>query len=181
MSIADRVVDIVGPTVEELGLRLYDVEVNGGTLRVTVEADQPVNLDQLASATRAISVGLEEHDPMPGSYTLEVSSPGLERKLRTSDHFSGAVGEAVSIKLGPQVDGHRRLRGELIAATAERLTVVDTSGREHEVELADITKATTVFEWGPAPKPGQRGAKARKGADARSTGDTEAEGRVATA
>ena len=181
-----RVESLLRGPLADAGFALVDVDylatgAQGPTLTLYVDRSEGINLDECAQASRLAGALLDVDDPVNPAYKLEVSSPGLERKLRTSDHFSGAVGKAVSIKLGPQADGHRRLRGELIAATAERLTVVDTSGREHEVELADITKATTVFEWGPAPKPGQRGAKARKGADARSTGDTEAEGRVATA
>lgn len=183
MSIADRVSDIVVPLLEPLGLGLYDVEINGGTLRVTVESDEPLNLDQVASATRAISAGFEEDDPMPGSYTLEVSSPGLERKLRTPHHFAGAVGEVVSIKLGPHVDADRRLSGELIAASSDDVTIVDPDGKQHVIGLADITKAATVFDWGPAPKPGQPGAGKRNAASGKGSTSTDAgaEGTVATA
>lgn len=159
MSVVDRVTELVLPVLEPLGLHLYDVELNGATLRVTVDADGGVNLDKLAEATRAIGHEFDEVDPMPGKYTLEVSSPGLERRLRHAEHFAGAIGEKVNVKLGPQVEGDRRVQGELTEATDQHITVVDENGTSHELALADITKAVTVFDWGPAPKPGQPGSK----------------------
>ncbi len=157
MAIADRVSDLVAPLLGPLELELYDVELNGGTLRITVDAVGGVNLDRLAQATKAISRAFDEDDadPMPGKYTLEVSSPGLERRLRTPEHFASAVGEQVSIKLGPHVEGQRRLVGELISAHEDHIVVADDQGQPRPQALVDITKATTVFDWGPGPKPGQ--------------------------
>ena len=110
---------------------------------------------------------------MPGGYTLEVSSPGLERKLRLPQHFSGAVGELVNVKLGPHVEGDRRVRGWLKAVSDDAISVVDDAGTERRIEIADITKAVTVFEWGPSPKPGSAGATSSK-ANKRSQGPDQA-------
>lgn len=178
MSIMERVSGIVAPILDRLGLHLYDVEVNGATLRVTVEGDEPVDLDQLTSATHAIAAILEEEDPMPKSYTLEVSSPGLERKLRTPDHFAGAVGDLVSLKLGPKAEGERHLRGVLIASTKNGLTVIDDAGRKHVIVPTDVTKARTVFEWSKAPKPGQSGTTTKRFTPAGFSKNVDAEGRV---
>lgn len=153
MAIVDRVTEQVVPLLEARGLSLYDVELNGGNLRVTVDGPNGVLLDDLAELTRAIGHEFEENDPMPGSYTLEVSSPGLERKLRTAEHFQGAVDEEVNVKLAPHVDGDRRVRGVLTRVDDDSI-VLDVDGVEQTVDIADITKAVTVFEWGPAPKPG---------------------------
>ena len=158
MAIVDRVTDLVLPLLGPRGLSLYDVELNGGNLRVTVDGPDGVLLDDLAELTRAIGRVFDEQDPMPGAYTLEVSSPGLERKLRTATHFQGAIGEDVNVKLAPHVDGDRRLRGVLARVENDDVIVVDVDGTEHAVPIADITKAVTVFEWGPAPKPGKAGA-----------------------
>lgn len=162
MAITDRVTDLVVPILEPFDLYLYDVEMAGSTLRITVNAEGGVNLDRLAEVTRLISATFDEVDPMPGKYTLEVSSPGLERRVRTVEHFQASIGEVLNVKLGPQVDGPRRLRGELKSADDEQIAVCDTDGVEHILSMADITKATTVFEWGPAPKPGQSGSKTNK-------------------
>lgn len=179
MAIVDRVTELVVPLLEPRGLSLYDVELNGGNLRVTVDGAEGVLLDDLAELTRALGRELEEHDPMPGSYTLEVSSPGLERKLRTLEHFQGAVDEDVNVKLAPHVDGDRRVRGVLVGVNDESI-VLDVDGDERTIEIADITKAVTVFEWGPAPKPGHGGkAGSTKSTNPSAEGDSGTERRAA--
>ena len=97
MTVADRVRDVVLPLLAERDLELYDVEVAGRDLRVVVDRAAGLDLDRLAEATRAVSRALDDADPIAGAYTLEVSSPGLERRLRTPQHFAGAVGEAVKV------------------------------------------------------------------------------------
>lgn len=156
MAITDRVAELVTPLLVPLDLHLYDVELNGGTLRITVDADGGLNLDQLAQATKAISRAFDEDDadPMPGKYTLEVSSPGLERRLRTPEHFAAAVGEQVTIKLGPHVEGLRRITGKLDSIADGAVVISDENDQDHVCALVDVTKASTVFEWGPGPKPG---------------------------
>ena len=97
---------------------------------------------------------LDELDPIPGRYSLEVSSPGVERTLRTPDHFARAVGETVSIKTRPQVPGERRLRGRLVSADAEgfELEVEGEDPDSRRLAYADIDRARTVFVWGPEPR-----------------------------
>ena len=155
MSIIERVREIVEPLLERQSLAVYDIELSGSQLRITVEAPGGVDLEAIAHATRLISIALDEHDPIPSKYTLEVSSPGLERALRTPKHFAGAVGLTVSVKTNARVDGERRIKGTLAAADDEGITVGD-----HTLRYDDIEKARTVFEWGPAPKPGKTKAKA---------------------
>ena len=93
---AERTTDLAGalsPVVEARGLDLVDVEVHGAQLTVYVDRDGGIGLDELGEATRDVSAALDELDPIPGRYTLAVSSPGLERRLRTPAHFARAVGE----------------------------------------------------------------------------------------
>ena len=118
----DRVTAIraeLAPIVESLGLTVYDVTLTGGarsTLAVLVDRPGGVDLDALEIATRTVSAALDAMDPVHGRYLLEVSSPGLERPLRTSEHFAGAVGETVSCK-ARDAEGHvERIRGTLVAA-----------------------------------------------------------------
>lgn len=181
MSTVDRVSALIESLLAPLTLSLYDVELNGGTLRVTVDAPGGVNLDNLAEATRVISRTLDDEDPIPGTYTLEVSSPGVERKLRTPEHFSGAVGEAISVKLAPHVDGERRIRGSLVSATATAIVVATDDG-DVDIDLADVTKATTVFDWEPAPKPGSPEARqaARAAAQAKYNQTPDSDRKAAT-
>lgn len=164
MGTAEQVRDVVAPVLHERGVDLYDVELTGATLRVLVDRDGGVDLDALGELTRSISGALDASDPMPGRYTLEVSSPGLERPLRTPDHFRAAVGSKVSVKTLPGVEGDRRVEGELVDADDDAATVATADG-ERRVAYVDVERARTVFEWGPPPKPGSpsKGKKKTKG------------------
>jgi ribosome maturation factor RimP len=163
--VAQRVRELVEPIVSDLSLDLYDVEQRGGTLRVTVDtppgSDAGVDLDQLALATRLISRELDHTDPVPGRYTLEVTSPGVERTLRTAAHFQREIGKTISLRLTNVSAEERRVEGVLIAADDTTATFrVERDGDlvEQVVALADVDRARTVFEWGPQPKPGGKGA-----------------------
>ncbi|MCB1037955.1 MAG: ribosome maturation factor RimP [Acidimicrobiales bacterium] len=155
MDTAGRARELVAPLVADVGASLYDIDFNGGVLRVTVEREGGVSLDVIAKLTRAISHALDEADPIAGHYTLEVSSPGLERTLRRPEHFAGAVGSLVSLKLRAGAEGDRRVRGTLVTADDDAI-VVEVDGEPRTVALDRIERARTVFEWGPAAKPGAR-------------------------
>jgi ribosome maturation factor RimP len=155
----ERVRELVEPVLADRGLELYDVEHNGGILRISVDREGGVLVDDLAKASRVISVLLDEEEPISGRYTLEVSSPGLERNLRTPAHHERAVGSVISVKLGPGTDGDRRLRGTLAAADDEGITLQLESGDERRVRYDEIQRAKTVLEWGPNPRPGKGGKK----------------------
>ena len=142
----DRVGSLVAPLLEGLGLRLYDVEKPGATLRVLVDRDDGVDLDALTEATREISRALDEAEPLAGSYTLDVSSPGLERPLRREEHYRAAIGETVRVKLFPGGEGDRRCEGELLACGDDSFTIGTAVG-ERSIDYADVSKAHTVFEW----------------------------------
>ncbi|WP_334144927.1 ribosome maturation factor RimP [Rhabdothermincola sp.] len=178
MSVSERVRAVVEPVVSAQGLELFDLEHAGGVLRVTVDRPGGVDLDTVTATTRAVSRALDDLDPIAGRYTLEVTSPGLERPLRTPAHFRWAVGQRVSLKTGPGFDGPRRLTGELAAATDEDITVVldEPAGARRTLALADIERARTVFEWGPGPKPGSpsRGSKHPKPSKSPKTGEVNA-------
>lgn len=147
MSVTDRVRDIVLPILETHEVGLYDVDVQGPLVRVVVDRDGGVDLDVLSSVTRAVSRALDESDPIGHRYTLEVTSPGLERSLRTPEQFARAVGETVKVKTKPDVDGERRVEGVLSTADGDGITVDDRKLAYHEIE-----RARTVFEWGTEKK-----------------------------
>jgi ribosome maturation factor RimP len=167
MSTSARLQELIEPIVKGLGLSLFDLQYSGGTLSVLIERrpDGPVPADPAARpgvdigaitrVSRAVSRALDEADPISGQYRLEVSSPGLERPLRTPAHFAGAQGELVAVKTTAAHDGPRRLKGELVRAPDddEPSIDVDVEGVVHTVPLAEIERARTVFEWGPDPKP----------------------------
>jgi len=156
VSVSDRVRDLVAPICTDLGLELYDVEHAGGKVRVTVERAGGVDLEALSIATRLISRELDERDPVPGRYQLEVSSPGLERPLRTPAHFQRAVGSTVSVRLHPGAGEERRVAGTLREADDEGITVQLEETGVVRVPYGDIERARTTFAWGGQPKPGKR-------------------------
>lgn len=169
MAIVDRVRELVTLVVEAESAEVYDVEHNGGVLRVLVDVEGGIGIDDLKRISRAVSRRLDETDPMPGRYTLEVSSPGLERPLRTPEHFRRAVGESIKVKTMPTPEGARRLVGTLLNA--------DDGGFDIEVDeeqcrllYDEVSKARTVFDWGPTPRTGPK----HSADTARSAGSTKA-------
>ena len=101
----------LSPVVAARGLELVDVEVQGAQLTVFVDREGGVGLDELGEATKDVSAALDRIDPMPGRYTLTVSSPGLERRLRTPAQFARAVGETVSMRVDAGTSGPGRGHG----------------------------------------------------------------------
>jgi len=159
--VVKRVRELIEPIVADLRLDLYDIEQRGGTIRVTVDtpvgAGVGVDLDQLALATRLISRELDHEDPVPGKYTLEVTSPGVERTLRTPEHFRREIGKEITVRLANVDAEERRMQGTLVAADDTTVTVRIDESTERVIDLASIDRARTVFEWGPQPKPGGKG------------------------
>jgi ribosome maturation factor RimP len=161
MSTVDQVRELVEPLVAGDGLELVDVEHGGGLLRITLDRPGGIDLDAITAASERISALLDLHDPIPGGrYTLEVTSPGLERPLRTPAHFRRFVGSAVNVKTRPEAEGDRRVQGILREADDEGIAVVlsdgPSSGSVRRLAYADIERARTVFEWAAPPKPGRR-------------------------
>ncbi len=159
----DTIAQELAPAVAGLGLDLYDVELSGTgrarILRVMVDREGGVDLDAIAAATEAVSPLLDApplDSVVSGPYALEVSSPGLERPLRTPAHFERAIGETVSVKTRAIDDhGARRVRGVVTAADDTGFELVLDDSTTERVAYGDVTQARTVFEWGPAPKRGK--------------------------
>lgn len=168
---SERIRDVVLPVLSDLQLELYDVEAHSSLVRVIVDRPGGVNLDVLADATRAVSRALDDADPIAHRYTLEVTSPGVERPLKRPEQFIRAVGEQVRVKTSPgaaassEVDEPRarRLHGVLVAADQSGITVQDSEDAlEVTLPYGDIAKARTVFEWG-TPAPTSQGAPTQPG------------------
>lgn len=153
MGTSERIAELVEPILLERGHELYDVEMTGATVRVLVDRQGGVALDDLEQISREVSAAIDDADPMPDRFYLEVSSPGLERPLRRPGHFASAVGTKVKIKTNPSVEGDRRIDGVLSAADDSGI-IVDTESGPHRLAYDEIERARTVFEWGGNPKPG---------------------------
>ena len=155
-DLAEQIWALVEPYLAAESVELDDVEILGGgkLLRVTVDADKPLELDHIAALSRGIGRLLEEADPVASSYTLEVSSPGLERKLRRPAQFEKAVGSEVAVKTYARIDDDKHHKGRLITANGDGITV-DVEGSERSIAYRDVANARTVFIWEKGEKPGK--------------------------
>ena len=152
----DELNDMLASAVAGVGLDLVEVEVRSGLVRAVVDRDGGADVEAIAEATRAISSILDRHDPQPGRYTLEVSSPGVERPLRSPDQFARAVGETVTVRTASGGEGERRLKGVLDSADATGFVLVGEGLPEggRRLSYEEIERARTVFEWPVASRPG---------------------------
>ena len=145
----------ISPVADELGYMLWDVEyVKEGAdfiLRVTIdrfdETGEGITIDDCETMSRAIDPVLDEHDPIPDQYLLEVSSPGIERELTRDDHFELCVGEKVEVRLFAPVDGSRVWVGILGERDAEGSIPVETAGVTRLFPKATVSKVRTVFDF----------------------------------
>ena len=155
----DRLWAVIDPYVAAEGIELDDLEIVGKApgvvVRITLDAEGGVGVDRLAEMSRRLSRLLDEDDPVNGSYTLEVSSPGLERKLRRPGHFAKSVGRDLKVKSRQEISGEYVHRGVLLSAADDRF-VVEVDGEEREIAYGDVVSARTVFTWEKAAKPGKR-------------------------
>lgn len=153
MGALEEVRDLAEAVTRRRSLRLWDVEMGGrpgrAIVRVFVDSDDGVDLDTVAEVSEEISRGLDLRDPIGGRYTLEVSSPGLERSLKEPEHWRVSVGRKVVVKTKERVAGNsHRLEGTVEAAHPEAV-VLRTEGTEDLVEVGygDIKSARMVFQW----------------------------------
>lgn len=167
---------VIEPVLSPLALELFDLELTGSgsgrILRVVVDREGGVDLDSITAATEAISPVLDRlpekgDGSLSGPFALEVSSPGLERPLRRPDHYRGAVGAVVSVKTRDAQGAAHRRRGVVTAADDDGF-ILEVDGAAERIAYVDVTQARTVFEWGPAPKPGGGKRKKKKKEKARS-------------
>jgi ribosome maturation factor RimP len=145
----DALMRLLEPPIEALGFELVDIEFaregRGGVLRIFIDAragdlEAGVTVDDCARVSHAVSEVLEIQDPIKGNYTLEVSSPGFDRILRTRAHFERFVGQRIIAELKlPMVD-RRRFIGVLKSALADTI-VVEVDGKDYELPFDRIQKA----------------------------------------
>lgn len=150
-NVAMTVSELIAPVAEELGYFLWDVEfVKEGSrqiLRVTIDSEEGINIDDCEKMHRAIDPILDEADPIEVAYYLEVSSPGIERELRTDAHISACIGESVEVKLYAPINGVKSFDGVLDGFEDGKVSV--KVGAEVKVlDRKDIAKIKTVFDFG---------------------------------
>ena len=184
---ADEIAALLSPTVESLGLELLGIEYlpapGGATVRLYIDVPQSeggnadagqrsVGIEDCEAVSREVSAQLDVADPISGNYTLEVSSPGLERPLFGAAQFARFVGETAKATLKLSQDGRRRLQGAILRV--EGATVVfEVDGAELAVDAANIDKAKLVPDWvalGLAPAMDKSGRDARPGKQKKAAG-----------
>ena len=147
-SIKETVREAILPTVTELGYRIWDVTYQklGADyhLEITIDSDNGINIDDCEKVHRAIDPILDEYDFIEGFYYLEVSSPGIERELRTAEHIRLSLGETVEVKLFAAKDGRKNFVALLDSYDDGVITFV-LDGEKITVNESEISKMTTVF------------------------------------
>ena len=142
--------ELVAPTVEELGYMLWDVEyVKEGAemvLRITIDSESGIGIDDCEKVHRAIDPLLDEADPIENAYRLEVSSPGIERALTRNEHFDFCLGVEVEAKLFAPFNGQKSIRG-ILNDNYEDSVVIVCGDDAYEIEKKAISKIKTVFNW----------------------------------
>ena len=133
--------------VESMGLSLYDIvtvsEFGSTIYRVMINAKDGISLDKCGEVTRILNPLLDVTPPVSGDYRLEVSSPGIERKLKTLKHFKSSISEKVKVVL----ISNEVLRGPLLKVEGSNVTVNDEHQGEQTVPFDEIIKVSTYFEW----------------------------------
>lgn len=172
---ANEIAALLAPTVAALGLDLLGAEYltasGGAVLRLYIdvlEADsssRSVGIDECEAVSREVSAQLDVEDPISGNYTLEVSSPGLDRPLFSAAQFARFAGQVAKVTLKLPQEGRRRLQGAILRVDEDRV-VFDVDGTPFEAEVANIEKARLVPDWvalGLAPAQDKSGRDARPG------------------
>ena len=138
--------DVLLPGAKALGYEIVAVELTGGDnkiVRVYIDGENGINVDDCAKASRQFSAILDVEDPISNRYTLEVSSPGMDRPLAKAAHFKAVVGADVKIKMLSLINGRRRFTGELVEANDE-FVVVEVDGEQSELPYSEMDRARVV-------------------------------------
>ena len=143
----DELRKLLDPAIERLGYELSDLEAKlggkDGIVRIFIDHPDGITLEDCEKVSRAVSALLDVEDPLPGQYNLEVSSPGLDRKLTKNEHFQRFEGETVKVQMRFPILGRKRFRGALVSSDDENI-VVEVDGELHELPIATIDTARLV-------------------------------------
>ncbi len=147
-SIKETVREAIAPTVAELGYDIWDITYSkiGADyhLEITIDSEAGINIEDCEKVHRAIDPILDECDPIEGFYYLEVSSPGIERELRTEEHILRSVGAKAEAKLFAPKDGKRAFVGVISGYEDGKLTLSTETG-DVEFAQSEISKLTTIY------------------------------------
>lgn len=138
---------LLQPAIERLGYELSDLEMKlggkAGVVRIFIDHPGGIGLEDCEKVSMAVSALLDVEDPLPGHYSLEVSSPGLDRKLTKVEHFQRFAGQTVQVQMRFPIAGRKRFRGILVSSDDANI-VVDVDGESHSLPMATIESARLV-------------------------------------
>ncbi|MFP4561066.1 MAG: ribosome maturation factor RimP [Thiohalorhabdus sp.] len=145
----DGLIDMLEPTVHAMGYELVELELVGGggnrVLRLFIDAPSGVTLDDCAAVSEAVEEVLDAEDPIPGEYSLEISSPGVDRPLRKPDDYRRFAGEQVKVKTFGPINGQRSFTGTLVGLEEEQVIVETPEGRA-AIPREQVAKAHLVAD-----------------------------------
>jgi ribosome maturation factor RimP len=142
-----KLTELLRPAVEETGKGLLGIEFlsagNHSVLRLFIEHENGINVDDCAEVSRQVSAILDVEDPISTEYSLEVSSPGLDRPLFELAHFQAVIGETINVKLSMPLNGRRKFKGKLEAIENDTL-IVTVDGEDYELVMSNVDKANLI-------------------------------------
>lgn len=150
MAATDTLTALIGPSIEGLGYELWGVERLGGggaiTLRIYIDHPEGITVDDCERVSHQVSGVLDLEDPIRAAYTLEVSSPGVDRPFFSAEQCADYVGEELNLSLARPVEGRRRLRGRLEAVEGDTLRV-EVDAQTQNIEFSNVLKARLLPDW----------------------------------
>ena len=148
-NIEEKTENLISNTIKELGYELYDVEyVKEGKdyfLRVYIDSNNGIDLNDCEKVSESITELLDKEDYIKEQYFLEVSSPGIERILRKDKHLNANIGNEIQIKLFKPVEGQKQCKGILKAFDNHSITILDNA--EINIDRKNISQIKTVYNW----------------------------------
>ncbi|MDG1732974.1 MAG: ribosome maturation factor RimP [Thalassotalea sp.] len=142
-----KLTEMLRPSVEMTGVELLGIEFisagNNSVLRLYIDHENGIDVDNCADVSRQVSAILDVEDPISSEYNLEVSSPGVDKPLFEKAHYLAVVGETIEVKLGMPQNGRRKFKGLLEAVEGDTLVVV-VDGEDYELPLGNVDKANLV-------------------------------------
>jgi len=145
-----KLTDILRPAVTATGKELLGVEFisagNNSVLRLFIDHENGIDVDDCAEVSRQVGAVLDVEDPISSEYSLEVSSPGIDRPLFELSHFQQVIGETVNVKLSMPLNGRRKFKGILVTIENDTL-IVDVDGVDYELVLNNVDKANLVARF----------------------------------
>jgi len=145
-----KLTELLKPAVEETGKTLLGVEFisagNNSVLRLYIDHENGINVDDCAEVSRQVGAVLDVEDPISSEYSLEVSSPGVDRPLFELAHFQEVIGEVVNVKLSIPLNGRRKFKGPLVAIENDTL-IIQVDSIDHELAINNVDKANLVAKF----------------------------------